>query len=83
MEIDIMFLKEVVEVCQTKMAAPIVFAPDRNGSLRFWVDSQKSSAVSKQDEYPIPQINSFVKLLDKAAGFSTLDVNSSYWQVEI
>ena len=51
----------------------------KNGSTRFYVNYQKVN----DNAYPIPRIDEKLDTLAGATLFSTLDLRSKYWQVEV
>src|SRR3954454_22836318 len=51
--------------------------------MRFCVDYRKLNGITKKDNHPLPRID---KMLDKFKGsqwFSSIDLASAYWQVEM
>lgn len=62
---------------------PVVFSPKNNGTLQFFFDYRKRSAVVLHDLYPIPCVDSCIYSLGEATIFSTLEVNSSHVQVHM
>ena len=51
-------------------------------STRFGVDSRKLNDVSKNDSYPLPRIDDTLERIPGKKWFSTLNLQSGYWQVE-
>lgn len=47
------------------------------------MDYRKLNAVTHRDAYPLPRIEESLTGLQKAQWFSTLDLASGYWQVEM
>ena len=82
-EVDDMLRQEIIEPSDSPWAAPVLLVKKKNGEYRFCIDYRKLNEVTKKDAYPIPHMN---ELLDKLHGnqyFSTLDLASGYWQIEI
>lgn len=68
---------------QSPWASPIVLVKKKNGSLRFCVNYWKLNKITRKDAYPFPRFDDTLDTLADARWFSTLDLISSYWQVEV
>ena len=51
--------------------------------MRFCIDYHKVNALTRRDAYPLPRIDDTLDTLAGAKWFSTLDMVSGYWQVEL
>lgn len=78
-----MLQQEVIRESSSPWAAPIVLVKKKDGSWRFCVDYRKLNALTHKDAYPLPRIEESLTCLTKAAWYSTLDLASGYWQVEM
>jgi hypothetical protein len=64
-------------------ASPIVLVRKKDGSLRMCVDYRKLNNQTVKDSYALPRIEETLDALHGAKWFSSLDLQSGYWQVEV
>ena len=78
-----MLQKDVIQPSCSPWASPIVLVQKKDGSTRFCVDYRKLNSVTRKDAYPLPRIDDTLDTLYGSRWFSTLDLASGYWQVEL
>ena len=81
-------LQEMVEVGAIRKsfspwASAAVLVRKKDGGLRFCIDLRKLNNRTVKDGYSLPRIEDTLDCLHGAVWFSTLDLKSRYWQVEL
>ena len=73
----------VVRESTSPWASPMVYVRKKDGSTRPCVDYRRLNELTKKDAYPLPRIDDCLDCLGGASLFSTLDLQSGYWQIEV
>ena len=64
-------------------ASAVVLVWKKDGSLRFCIDPRKLNNWTVKDAYFLPQVDETLDSLQGSQWFSSLDLKSKYWQVEM
>jgi len=68
---------------RSSWASPIVMVQKKDQIYRLCVDYRILNERTIKDAYPLPRIQDTLDTLSMAKWFSTLDLASGYWQVEL
>ena len=73
----------IIQPSVSPLASPIVLVQKKDGTYRFHIDYHELNSVTKPDKFPLPRINDLLNELGKIRFFSTLDLASGFWQVQV
>ena len=73
----------VIRPSTSPWASPVVMVKKKDNTMRFCVDFRKVNDAIIKDAHPLPRIDHTLESLHGAKYFSTLDLQSGYWQVPI
>ena len=78
-----MIENKIIRVSSSPYAAAIVMTLKKDGSLRLCIDYRWLNKITIKDKFPLPRIDDTIEALYGSRYFSTLDLISGYWQIEI
>ncbi|UYV76933.1 K02A2.6-like [Cordylochernes scorpioides] len=82
-QINSMLKNGIISHSSSPWASPIILVKKKNGTFRFCVDYRNLNSVTVKDQYPLPRIDDCFDSLHGARYFTSLDLCSGYWQVEV
>ncbi|CAF3358581.1 unnamed protein product [Rotaria socialis] len=82
-QIQQMLQDGIIEPANGPYAAPVTLQPKKDGSLRFCVDFRQLNSATVRDVYPIPRIDDTLDQLRSAKYFTSMDLKSGFWQIEL
>ena len=82
-EIDFLLKQGLFCESSSPWAAPIVYARRKNGHLRLAMDYQRLNGLAQPQHHPLPLIDDLADQLTDAKFFSTVDLKSGYYQMQM
>ena len=73
----------VIQPSTSPWASPIVLVKKKDGKYRFCVDYRKLNSVTVKDAHPLPRVDDLLDSLQGSIMFSTLDLRTGYWQINM
>ena len=81
--LDDMLEVGAIEPSKSPWASGVVLAKKKDGTMRFCIDLRRLNDRTIKDAYSLPRIEDTLHLLKDQSWFSSLDLQSGYWQVEL
>lgn len=82
-EVSKMLGRGVIQPSESPWSSPVVLVKKKDGNWRFCVDYRRLNKITKKDVYPLPRIDDTLDCLEGAKYFSSMDLYSGYWQIEV
>lgn len=84
-QIDDMLEAGIIEPSESMWGAPIVLVKKKSGEFRMCVDFRKLNSVTKQINFPLPDLQDVVDAMSEAHPkyFSVLDLKSGFYQIPL
>ena len=72
-----------IQESSSSWTSPVVLVKKKNGETRFCVDYRKLNRITRKNCHPLPRIDNLLDFFQGSTCFTTLDLASGYWQIEI
>ena len=76
-------LLDIIEKCDSPWSSPVVPVRKADGALRLCVDYRKVNKVTKQENFPMPNLSDAIYSAHNVKFFTKLDLVKGYYQVSI
>src|SRR6185369_14138514 len=73
----------IIRESQGNWSTNVVIVEKKNGKQRLCVDYRALNSITKEDKYPLPNIQETLDSIAGAKWFSTIDLASGYWQMKV
>ena len=81
--LDEMLRMGAIRKSNSPWASAVVLVRKKDGALRFCIDLRKLNERTVKDAYSLPRIEDSLDVLNGSCIFTSIDLKSGYWQVEL
>ena len=82
-QIHHMLEQGIIEESCSPWMAPAIFVPKKSGEIRLCIDYRELNKRTVKDAHPLPLVDEVQDRLSGCTIFSTLDLQSGYWQLPV
>ncbi|UYV84801.1 hypothetical protein LAZ67_X003569 [Cordylochernes scorpioides] len=82
-KVNKMIENHIVKPSESPWSSPVILVRKKDRTWRFCVDYRRLNKITKKDVYPLPRIDDALDSLASSSYFSTMDLRSGYWQIEV
>ena len=82
-QVQDMLEEDIIQLSVSPWSSHVALVKKRDGKYHFCVDYRKLNAFTQKDSHPLPRIDDTLHRLQGTCYFSTLDLQSGYWQCEL
>ena len=82
-QIKEMVKQGIIQRSNSPFASAIVLVKKGDGTYRFCIDFRKLNDITVKDSFPLPRIDESLDKLGSAKYFTSLDMGSAFWQIEL
>ena len=82
-QVQEMLEAKVIQPSLSPWAFPVVLVEKKDGERRFCIDYRQLNHITNKDSYHLPRIDDTFDMLHGKKFFTTLDLASGYWQIEL
>jgi hypothetical protein len=78
-----LLLKGYIEPSSSPYGAPVLFVKKKDGGLRMCIDYRALNQLTVKNKYPLPRIDDLLDSLNGSTCYTSLDLKSGYYQIQI
>mgnify|MGYP000415030397 CR=1 FL=1 len=78
-----MLRKDIIEPSNNDWVFEPHLVRKEDGTFRFCIDFRLLNKITKHDLYPLPHIDDLLDLVGRSRYFTSLDLGSGYWQIDL
>ena len=82
-QVNDMLERGIIQESVSPWSSPVVLVKKKNGEMRFCIDFRAINKITKKDSFPMPLVADTLDALSGTQYFTTLDLKSGYWQIEL